>query len=191
MSIFEMLSLFFSVIGLASALERAFYIFSLNINAGEFMKQIIKLVSADNIDRAIKLCGVAAKGIVAQRTMKVLEAYMGGVREKDKLRDIFYGSNQGEAKTKVVNLGFMKVNMTNDDSEFDQVLNKRRKRFYSSIVVLILATIFWALSPKPLEIMEIILPAIFLLILQPTIQTMKIRRTSKNALDAFLEQFGQ
>ncbi len=49
-----------SVIGLAIIVERfIFLFFKYNINANQFMAQIQKLVMANNIDRAIKLCNAA------------------------------------------------------------------------------------------------------------------------------------
>ena len=51
---------FVSVIGLAIIVERfIFLFFKYNINANQFMAQIQKLVMANNIDRAIKLCNAA------------------------------------------------------------------------------------------------------------------------------------
>ena len=51
---------FVSVIGLAIIVERfIFLFFEYNINANQFMAQIQKLVMANNIDRAIKLCNAA------------------------------------------------------------------------------------------------------------------------------------
>ena len=48
---------FTSVIGLGIMVERfIFLFFKYNINANAFMGQIQKLVMANNIDRAIKLC---------------------------------------------------------------------------------------------------------------------------------------
>ncbi|OGQ81492.1 MAG: hypothetical protein A2289_07300 [Deltaproteobacteria bacterium RIFOXYA12_FULL_58_15] len=49
-----------SVFGIAIAVERfIFLFFKYNINANQFMAQIQKLVMANNIDRAIKLCNAA------------------------------------------------------------------------------------------------------------------------------------
>lgn len=49
--------LFAAVFAMAIAFERLFYIvFRANINATAFMAQIQKLIMANNIDRAIKLC---------------------------------------------------------------------------------------------------------------------------------------
>lgn len=49
-----------SMIGLAVIIERFIFLyFKYNINAGAFMAQIQKLVMANNIDRAIKLCNAA------------------------------------------------------------------------------------------------------------------------------------
>ena len=51
---------FTSVIGLGIMVERfIFLFFKYNINANAFMGQIQKLVMANNIDRAIKLCNAA------------------------------------------------------------------------------------------------------------------------------------
>lgn len=51
---------FVSVFGVAIAIERfIFLFFKYNINANQFMAQIQKLVMANNIDRAIKLCNAA------------------------------------------------------------------------------------------------------------------------------------
>jgi biopolymer transport protein ExbB/TolQ len=52
--------LFVSVFALAVGVERFFFLFfRFNINADAFMTQIQKLVMANNIDRAIKLCNAA------------------------------------------------------------------------------------------------------------------------------------
>ena len=52
--------LFMSVIGLGVIIERFIFLyFKYNINAAAFMGQIQKLVMANNIDRAIKLCNAA------------------------------------------------------------------------------------------------------------------------------------
>lgn len=49
-----------SIIGLGIMIERFIFLyFKYNINAGAFMAQIQKLVMANNIDRAIKLCNAA------------------------------------------------------------------------------------------------------------------------------------
>ena len=49
-----------SVFGIAIIIERfIFLFFKYNINANQFMAQIQKLVMANNIDRAIKLCNAA------------------------------------------------------------------------------------------------------------------------------------
>lgn len=51
---------FVSVFGIAIVIERfIFLFFKYNINANQFMAQIQKLVMANNIDRAIKLCNAA------------------------------------------------------------------------------------------------------------------------------------
>ena len=52
--------LFMSVVGLGIIIERFIFLyFKYNINASAFMAQIQKLVMANNIDRAIKLCNAA------------------------------------------------------------------------------------------------------------------------------------
>lgn len=52
--------LFMSIIGLGIMIERVIFLyFKYNINAAAFMAQIQKLVMANNIDRAIKLCNAA------------------------------------------------------------------------------------------------------------------------------------
>ena len=49
-----------SVFGIAIVVERIIFLyFKYNINANQFMAQIQKLVMANNIDRAIKLCNAA------------------------------------------------------------------------------------------------------------------------------------
>ena len=49
-----------SIIGLGIMIERFIFLyFKYNINASAFMAQIQKLVMANNIDRAIKLCSAA------------------------------------------------------------------------------------------------------------------------------------
>jgi len=51
---------FVSVFGIAIIVERfIFLFFKYNINANQFMAQIQKLVMANNVDRAIKLCNAA------------------------------------------------------------------------------------------------------------------------------------
>ena len=49
-----------SVVALAIGIERTIFLFfKYNINASQFMAQVQKLVMANNIDRAIKLCNAA------------------------------------------------------------------------------------------------------------------------------------
>lgn len=49
-----------SVVGIAIVIERfIFLFFKYNINANQFMAQVQKLVMANNVDRAIKLCNAA------------------------------------------------------------------------------------------------------------------------------------
>lgn len=51
---------FTSVVALAIGIERTIFLFfKYNINASQFMAQVQKLVMANNIDRAIKLCNAA------------------------------------------------------------------------------------------------------------------------------------
>ena len=63
-----------SIIGFGVMIERfIFLFFKYNLNASAFMAQIQKLVIANNIDRAIKLCNAApsaalARGSRARRT---------------------------------------------------------------------------------------------------------------------------
>ncbi|TXD35366.1 MotA/TolQ/ExbB proton channel family protein [Lujinxingia vulgaris] len=54
-----------SVVALGVTLERFFFLFfKYNMNAQAFMAQIQKLVMADNVDRAIKLCNAAPSRVV-------------------------------------------------------------------------------------------------------------------------------
>jgi biopolymer transport protein ExbB/TolQ len=56
-----------AVIGAGVTVERfIFLFFRLNINGGQFFNQIQKLVMANNIDRAIKLCNAADKAALAR-----------------------------------------------------------------------------------------------------------------------------
>jgi biopolymer transport protein ExbB len=56
-----------AVIGAGVTIERfVFLFFRLNINGGQFFNQIQKLVMANNIDRAIKLCNAADKAALAR-----------------------------------------------------------------------------------------------------------------------------
>jgi len=56
-----------AVIGAGVTVERfVFLFFRLNINGGQFFNQIQKLVMANNIDRAIKLCNAADKSALAR-----------------------------------------------------------------------------------------------------------------------------
>ena len=56
-----------SIIGLGVIIERFIFLyFKYNINASAFMAQIQKLVMANNIDRAIKLCNAADKAALAR-----------------------------------------------------------------------------------------------------------------------------
>ncbi len=56
-----------SVIGIGIIIERfIFLFFKYNINASAFMAQIQKLVMANNIDRAIKLCNAAPSAALAR-----------------------------------------------------------------------------------------------------------------------------
>ncbi len=65
--------LFMSVIGLGIMIERFIFLyFKYNINAGAFMAQIQKLVMANNIDKAIKLCN--ADGLQKAALPRVIKA---------------------------------------------------------------------------------------------------------------------
>jgi biopolymer transport protein ExbB len=56
-----------SIVALGVALERFFFLFfKYNMNARAFMAQIQKLVMADNVDRAIKLCNAAPSRALPQ-----------------------------------------------------------------------------------------------------------------------------
>lgn len=56
-----------AVLGLAVVIERfIFLFFRFNINGQQFFNQIQKLVMANNIDRAIKLCNAADKAALAR-----------------------------------------------------------------------------------------------------------------------------
>ena len=56
-----------SIVGLGIVIERfIFLFFKYNINASAFMAQIQKLVMANNIDRAIKLCNAAPSAALAK-----------------------------------------------------------------------------------------------------------------------------
>src|SRR5690606_26787111 len=56
-----------AVLGLAVTVERfIFLFFRFNINGQQFFNQIQKLVMANNIDRAIKLCNAADKAALAR-----------------------------------------------------------------------------------------------------------------------------
>ncbi len=56
-----------SIVAIAIIIERfIFLFFKYNINASAFMKQIQKLVMANNIDRAIKLCNAAPSAALAR-----------------------------------------------------------------------------------------------------------------------------
>lgn len=58
---------FMSIIALAIIIERFIFLyFKYNINAAAFMAQIQKLVMANNIDRAIKLCNAAPSAALAK-----------------------------------------------------------------------------------------------------------------------------
>lgn len=56
-----------SVFGVAIMVERVIFLFfKYNINANQFMAQIQKLVMANNIDRAIKLCNAAPSAALSK-----------------------------------------------------------------------------------------------------------------------------
>lgn len=56
-----------AIVGAAIMVERfIFLFFRFNINGGQFFNQIQKLVMANNIDRAIKLCNAADKAALAR-----------------------------------------------------------------------------------------------------------------------------
>ena len=56
-----------SIIGFGVIIERfIFLFFKYNLNASAFMAQIQKLVIANNIDRAIKLCNAAPSAALAK-----------------------------------------------------------------------------------------------------------------------------
>lgn len=59
--------LLISVFVIAVVVERTFYLFfRFNINARDFMAQIEKLVLANNVDRAIKLCNAAPAAVLSR-----------------------------------------------------------------------------------------------------------------------------
>jgi biopolymer transport protein ExbB/TolQ len=56
-----------AILGAGVMIERFIFLFlRLNINGGQFFNQIQKLVMANNIDRAIKLCNAADKAALAR-----------------------------------------------------------------------------------------------------------------------------
>ena len=68
---FMYLILVISVIAMATVIERGYMIlFRYNINGAAFMAQIQKLVMANNIDRAIKLCNAESNSAL----IRVLKA---------------------------------------------------------------------------------------------------------------------
>lgn len=76
------LILFFSFLGLAIILERGFFIlFRYSINAPVFMEQIFKLISSNNIEKAIKLCEAFPYASLAIVTKAALLNY--GKSEKE------------------------------------------------------------------------------------------------------------
>lgn len=63
--------------------------FKVNLNAPVFTAQILKLVAADNTDRAVKLASVAPNAPVCRGTKSLLEAYTQGIRDDRGLREAF------------------------------------------------------------------------------------------------------
>ena len=64
--------------------------FQLNINANLFIVQIKKLVAADNVERAIKLCTAAGNSVVAQGTKGMLLAHgLQGATDSTALQNAF------------------------------------------------------------------------------------------------------
>lgn len=79
---FMFLNLFFLTVALASILERVVAVlFRLNLDSRAFMAQIQKLILANNIDRAIKLCAAAPHAALARVVKAGLSRANRGPRE--------------------------------------------------------------------------------------------------------------
>jgi hypothetical protein len=63
--------------------------FKVNLNAPVFTAQILKLVAANNTDRAVKLASVAPNAPVCRGTKSLLQAYTQGMRDDRGLREAF------------------------------------------------------------------------------------------------------
>jgi hypothetical protein len=93
-----------SVILLGAALPIAAFpvvrlLFLLNINVVMLIKVLQKLIAADNIDRAIKLCAAAPSAVAARGTRALLTAYTNGVTDSLALRKAFEQATGGTKKT--------------------------------------------------------------------------------------------
>lgn len=87
MSVTTMLLLGIAGWGLALVgLRLVILLFRLNINAPVFSAQIVKLVAADNIDRALKLASVVPQTPVGAAIKAVLDAWVNGARETSSLK---------------------------------------------------------------------------------------------------------
>lgn len=73
-------------------------LFRLNINAEAFSAQIQKLVLANNVDRAIKLCSAVSSTPLGQGTRAMLKAHQEGVHDSLALKEAFETGTGGTKK---------------------------------------------------------------------------------------------
>ncbi len=78
---FMFVNLAIFTIALANMIERAVALIVLNLDSQAFMAQIHKLVMANNLDRAIKLCAAAPKAVLARVVKAGLSRAHRGPRE--------------------------------------------------------------------------------------------------------------
>ncbi|MBW1807354.1 MAG: hypothetical protein JRJ87_04110 [Deltaproteobacteria bacterium] len=84
--------IFYGIFGVSVVLGlvRVIYIsFSLKINVGAFVGMIKKLVMANNVDRAMKLCKAAPAAVATRGTYAMLEAFQNRVTDSVALREAF------------------------------------------------------------------------------------------------------
>ena len=85
-------SIFYGIFGVSVllGLVRVIYIsFSLKINVAAFVGAIKKLVMANNVDRAMKLCKAAPAAVATRGTYAMLEAFQNRVTDSVALKEAF------------------------------------------------------------------------------------------------------
>jgi hypothetical protein len=101
--------IFYGVFGISVALGlvRVFYVsFVLKIHVPAFVGQIKKLVMANNVDRAMKLCRAAPSAVATRGTFAMLEAFQNRVTDSVALKEAFARGVGGLKKATGKMVGF-------------------------------------------------------------------------------------